>query len=69
MKVTTTVVGVLERFKVPWPDGWPPPHEGDVVETAHGPLYVRTVVWYPAGNDEGGEPFVYVVLGLTRRES
>ena len=51
------------RHEVEWPEGWPVPRKGDGVCTRDGDfLSVRTVVWYPHG-EEGSEPFAYVVLG------
>jgi hypothetical protein len=56
-----------ERVPSPqWPDGWPVPRIGDDVDL--GPLFdglslkVTVVDWFPAGEDDGDEPFVYVVL-------
>jgi hypothetical protein len=45
-----------------WPEGWPPPNEGDEIVTGNGVgATVKRVLWYPAG-EYGSEPFVYVVL-------
>ena len=30
-------------------------------------LTVRTVVWYPNGDEDDPEPFVYLVIGRERR--
>lgn len=51
-----------------WPEGWPPPRRGDTVELPGSPpLEVRTVVWYPHGDEHADrEPFVYVVVGPPR---
>ncbi len=70
------LVGVVGQYPVPqvdWPAGWPVPREGDSVSLIEGDLTaecVRTVVWYPQGEDDDGEatePFVYVVIGPKRR--
>lgn len=45
-----------------WPDGWPVPRVGDKVSTSDTELTVSAVVWHPAGEEEGDDPFVYVVL-------
>ena len=45
------------------------PREGEVVAFPNMPQYntvVRTVVWYPDGDDDTPGPFVYVVLGPKR---
>jgi len=45
-----------------WPEGWPPPRKGDEVCLADGTItLVHVVEWLPHGED-GGDPFVYVVL-------
>lgn len=52
--------------RLDWPDEWPVPTRGDAVHVQHDridTLYVRDVSWYPQGDEDGGRPFVYVVLG------
>lgn len=51
--------------RLEWPDEWPIPDRGDAVHIQHriDTLYVRDVAWYPEGDEAGGPPFVYVVLG------
>jgi hypothetical protein len=71
MKITARLTGVIDPPGLDWPEGWPVPREGDIVSLPGvGPLQVRTVVWYPAGDgdDDEGEldPFVYVVIGPPR---
>jgi hypothetical protein len=67
IRVKVTVVGDRERPTVVWPDGWPPPREGETVELPDVTLTVRRVVWYPVDDPEDlDEPFVYVVLGPPR---
>ena len=66
-KAEPNAQGHSEREEVVWPEGWPIPREGEIVE-AKGPtlLVVRSVTWYPHRDEEGGEPFVYIVLGPRR---
>lgn len=73
MKVKINVVGVLDdqgrtHPDMEWPEGWPPPQEGQQVYSEALGIYlvVRTVVWYPEGSEESKEPFVYVVIGRPR---
>lgn len=69
MKVQITITGEHRGERVDWPEGWPVPREGEQVCLPFGYVCVRTVVWYPQGNSEGGgsaEPLVYVVLGPSR---
>jgi hypothetical protein len=64
MKVITTLVGNPEKDRtLDWPATLPLPREGESVELPWGSIYVRTVAWYPLGEDEISEPFVYLVLG------
>jgi hypothetical protein len=71
MKVTTTLVGIMDHHReLEWPEGWPIPREGESVTLpGEDNLSVRTVVWYPEGSDEDEEdrePFVYLVIGPHR---
>lgn len=46
-----------------WPEGWPVPRVGDGVTTSdRRNLQVTAVDWFPHGEEDGDEPFVYVVL-------
>jgi hypothetical protein len=46
-----------------WPEDWPVPRAGDEIVVAGGmPYEVRDVAWYPQGEGDNPEPFVYVVL-------
>jgi hypothetical protein len=66
MRIVISVVGIVPRPAMGWPKDWPVPREGEVVEHPDaGPLYVRHVVWYPYGDHEDMDPYVYVVLGKT----
>ena len=78
MKIVATLVGIMDHHRhLTWPEGWPVPREGDTVHLPHlderdpAELSVRTVVWYPEGDDESEgldrEPFVYLVVGQARR--
>lgn len=53
-----------ERYSVEWPSYWPIPRVGDEVTSEEGStLWVRSVNWYPHGEDaEDTEPFIYIVL-------
>jgi hypothetical protein len=43
------------------------PRVGEVVSLHQGAeFYVRTVVWYPQGDEDTNEPFVYIVVGESR---
>lgn len=69
MKTVITITG--EHYgrsgEVVWPDSFPTPVEGQPVELRDGTtVYVRTVVYYPQGDEDRPEPFVYVVLGPRR---
>jgi hypothetical protein len=64
--VKIRIVGFTDWTPITWPDGWPPPREGEPVHVGDNVLYVRTVAWYPQG-DKTPEPFVYVVLGPRRQ--
>lgn len=70
MRIVASLAGVVDAPDLEWPEGWPVPREGESVSLPGvGPLQVRTVVWYPAGNSDEGdpEPFAYVVVGPPRR--
>lgn len=46
-----------------WPDGVPVPRIGDSVVTNGGyELVVKAIEWYPLGDSNGIEPFVFVIL-------
>ena len=73
MKIVTNLVGLMDHHReLKWPEGWPVPREGDTVhldgldDQDPAELSVRTVVWYPEGEDDDAEPFVYVVIGRRR---
>jgi len=69
MKVVVTAVGFKTRSSdITWPKDWPIPRVGDDVDIPNFPEVssVRTVVWYPIGNEDDPEPFVYLVLGPRR---
>lgn len=54
-----------ERPEVSWPDSWPPPRVGDLVEcpAMRGrPHWVKRVIWQPEGRPRAS---VYVVLTTT----
>ena len=66
LKIKCSVSGVPNLYAIEWPDGWPVPRRGEIVDVASSPntLYVKTVVWYPEGDDsDDKEPFAYIVLG------
>lgn len=50
------------HVEVSWPADWPPPAKGDVVYVKDHPLWVGEVTWYPEGNEEDPEPYVWVNL-------
>jgi len=70
VKAQFTVVGVLDA------DGWPPPafttdlsvipREGEQVSFPFGLQAVRSVMWFPLGDEDGDEPFVHIVVGPSR---
>lgn len=66
--VRVRVVGFVDRPTVEWPAGFPIPRVGDPVHVGDDMYTVRTVAWYPAGDNDAAspEPFVYVVLGPHR---
>lgn len=46
-----------------WPETWPIPRVGDEIGWNDGEtMRVHVVAWYPAGEFDTTEPFVYVVL-------
>lgn len=51
---------------VRWPEGWPAPAQGDLVDlggqTSANTYLVNRVIWHPHGDSEDPVPFVYVVL-------
>lgn len=53
-----------------WPEGWPPPAVDQIVWLREGdgmvPQWVRSVDWYPSGDDEDPEPYVNVAVGQRR---
>ena len=67
-RVEISVVGIEGLRHFEWPEGWPvPPVDSCVAGVGDEDLWVRTVVYYPQGEDEGEAPFVYVVLGKRSR--
>lgn len=46
-----------------WPDGWPVPAAGDLVDLPAAKLEVIRVVYMPLGDSENREPCIYVVIG------
>lgn len=53
--------------EIKWPAGWPiPPEDSQIDHPTAGTLWVRTVIWYPHGDVEDPEPFVYIVVGPRR---
>jgi len=68
VKIKTALVGTTDYHReLKWPEGWPVPSAGDSVDLpGQGGLAVRTVVWFPEGEDDDPEPFVYVVVGMPR---
>ena len=71
MRIQFTVVGTVERHPNVWVELDAVPQVGDTVALpgiSEADTVVRTVVWYPFGDDEGDDkPYVYVVLGQPRR--
>lgn len=52
----------LDEYDVTWPEGWPAPRVDDTISLPDGtPLTVRAVYWFPQGDEDDPEPFVYVV--------
>jgi len=66
MKVVLRIVGVIGLAYDHWPEGWPIPRVDDEINLDDHNLYVRHVIWYPKGEEEDAEPFVYVVCGPSR---
>lgn len=71
MRVQFSVVGQVEHLGPFWADLPAVPQEGDVIDLpglSQADTVVRTVVWYPFGDEDGGEsePFVYIVVGSPR---
>ena len=68
--VQFTFVGQVERQPDVWAVMDAVPRVGETVAIpgqSQGNTVVRTVVWYPFGDDDGDQkPFVYVVLGASR---
>jgi hypothetical protein len=66
MLVHVRYVGTVRKdVNIDWPEGWSIPRVGDEITIPKLPevSHVRTVVWYPEGDEEANEPFVYVVVG------
>ena len=67
MNIRISYVGTMNRAQIVWPEGWPVPRQGDSFNVEALGLdevtTVRHVVWYPHGDEEGPEPYVYVVVG------
>lgn len=69
MKIVIGLVGLVDqRQTLAWPQGWSVPRVGEHVSvpSVGRMMVVRSVTWYPKGNDHVSEPFVYVVVGLSR---
>lgn len=46
-----------------WPENWPVPSVGASIVVLGGDMmYVRGVDYYPQGEEDDSEPFVYIVL-------
>lgn len=67
MKVRINVVGEHRGTDIEWPEGWPVPVEGQEIQIPNGTIFIRQVVWYPLGEDDSVEPFIYVVVGPKNR--
>lgn len=67
MNVVITTDGE-QPSEVEWPEGWPIPRVGDRVSLPESsePLSVRVVEWYPQGDEDHAEAFVYLVIGKRR---
>lgn len=71
MRVQFSIVGTVERHDNVSADLEAVPRVGDTVSlpgVSEADTVVRTVVWHPVGDEDGGGPSVYVVLGQRRRE-
>lgn len=70
MRIQFSIVGTVDRHDNVWVDLDAVPRVGDTVGLpgiSQADTVIRTVVWYPLGDDEGvAAPFVYVVLGQPR---
>lgn len=64
-RIDISVVGLESghRGSVDWPAGWPIPDRDDTISWGGMYLRVRSVTWYPEGDNTTREPFVYVVVG------
>lgn len=70
MRIQFTFVGLTERHDDVWVNLPIVPREGETVDIpglSQADTVIRTVVWYPLGDGDDKEPFVYVVLGQPRR--
>lgn len=55
-----------ERYPDPvWPEGWPLPNKGDVVNIEDQSLWVRAIEFNPFGDGEDPDPYIYIVLADT----
>jgi hypothetical protein len=73
-RIQFTFVGQANRPPNVWAEMDVVPRVGETVAVpgqSQGDTIVRTVVWYPFGDDESDdtEPFVYVVLGQSRQDA
>lgn len=70
VKVLVSVVGQQLDKSIEWPEGWPLPRIDEDVDIKVGDqsnVNVRSIVWFPNGDEENDEPFVYIVLGPRRQ--
>ncbi len=66
MKVICNIVGFNERLSLEWPKDFPIPNPDSQIEYKGHSMFVREVVWYPAGDSQNETPFVYIVMGPTK---
>jgi len=70
MKVQFSLVGQLDRPADLYFDMDAIPQVNDAIDIYGGNFFVRTVVWYPQGDQEAASddntPFVYIVVGDRR---
>lgn len=68
MKVRFSVVGQTEQPNISDInlESIPQVNDSVYVPEINGELSVRTVIWFPWGEEDGEEPFVYVVIGPAR---
>ena len=63
MNIKISVTGMHPRPDIVWPEGWPMPRIGEEVTIGEHNLFVRHVDYYPLGDLEEKDPFIYVVIG------